>query len=169
MVIRFCRALILIVGLFLIHLIFINLLPSPFNNINLIFLYLLWQIIHYNKLPVWQSLVLAGLLELFSSTPFGINLIIYPASFTLLFWISKNILVNRSFYTIIITTALGVVLFRLIFIIALLILNVFIASLFTLNQEILIYIGWEIVLNCAFSVIIYLVTLSSFLKNNKWF
>ncbi len=173
---KYCRSLLLIISLFLVHLVAINFLPVPINKINLIFLFLLWQIIYKNKLLIGYSLIFASLLELFSSTPFGVNLVIYPASLLIIYWFSKNILTNRSFFTIIIITALGTVIFKLIFYFSLVILNIFIPSLFALNQEIFILAGWEVLFNSLFSAIIYLINYNilknlnpTFLKINKRF
>lgn len=134
----------------------INFLPFPFDHINVIILSLLWLIILSNKpATIWLILLLSWLTELFSATPFGVDLIALMATLLITSWLLTHVLTNRSIYLAFLLALLGLVIYRSIFFILLICLN-FLKPSFVLNKEIIIAVTWEIILTGAASCVLYL-------------
>ena len=117
---------ILIFGIFILHIGVANTLPYPFNNINIIFLILAWQIFFNNRpQAIWYMLPLAFLTELFTSAPFGINSISLFVSLIATKWLLDNLFTNRSVYIVFLSSVLSLAIYRLVFILLSYFINLF--------------------------------------------
>lgn len=101
---------------FLIHILFIYLLPYPANRINFLFIILLWLIIHKNDpLTLWLALPLSFATELFSSLPFGLSTAAILSSLFFEHWLLLNIFTNHSWYIALLCGFTALVSYRLLF------------------------------------------------------
>ncbi|PIT88798.1 MAG: hypothetical protein COU29_00240 [Candidatus Magasanikbacteria bacterium CG10_big_fil_rev_8_21_14_0_10_36_32] len=117
---------ILIFTIFVLHIGVANTLPYPFNNINVIFLILAWQIFFNNRpRAIWYMLPLAFLMELFTSAPFGINSISLFVSLISTKWLLDNLFTNRSVYIVFLSSAVSLAIYRLVFITLIYFINFF--------------------------------------------
>lgn len=92
-------------------------LPYPFDQINVIFVAMVWLIILSSRLEIiWLGAPLAFLLEIFSSAPFGLNSFVLLLSFLLVYWLLANFLTNRSFLIVLLLGLIGMTFYRLVFI-----------------------------------------------------
>lgn len=133
--------------IFIIHIGVANILPYPFNNINIVFLILAWQIF-FNNHPhaIWYILPLAFLLELFTVAPFGINSISLLISLITTKWLLDNIFTNRSFYIVFLSSAISLAIYRITFILLNYSINLFLYHTKIVISKSFIEVGMEIIL-----------------------
>lgn len=145
--------------IFIVHLLVINLFPYPFNHINTVFLCLFWLVIFSGQSKIlWLALPLAFLLELFSPVPFGVITAALILSLAIIGWFLFNIFTNRSLYIVFLSAFLGLLLYRLLFVLILYILNLFKGGYQLLLPEILLNIFLEIILTAGVLTFFYFLT-----------
>lgn len=154
-------------AIFIAHVLILNILPFPFNHLNIILIIFLWLIIYSGSERIlWLALPLAFLLELFVSSPFGLTSVALIFTLMVMHWILRNIFTNRSLYIVFFAGFLGIAIFRFSFLTILLLINLF-NSDFTLSwPEVLTNIFYEIVLTTALFFLIYLLTILFFKRLN---
>lgn len=102
------------------------LLPFPFNQINLIFIYVVWLNVNNSSGRVLRiALLLSFFTELFSSSPFGFSTLALLLSLIVLQWFLNNIFTNHSWYVVMITGGISLIGYRLLFFVLLIIAHVF--------------------------------------------
>lgn len=167
-ILKFLSFLILILGIFFLHLFVINCLPTPFNHINVIFLAILWLIIlSVSKDALMVSLPLAFLLELYTSQFFGIYSLSLIISLSVINWFLMNIFTNRSIYIMFLSCFFGLFLYKFLFIVLIILgdfLLYFKRNLFFSWESYLLESFWEIILT-SFLGVLFLFTLSLFFKS----
>lgn len=103
----------LLIGLVIIQISFINGLPTVFKNINLIIIVLVFilGLVGFNSAFWWA--VGAGLfLDIFSFLPFGINLLCLLATLLLINFLLTNFFTNRSLYSFLVLNFFYTLIFR---------------------------------------------------------
>ena len=140
----------------IIHIIVNEVLPQPFNFINVIFIFILLLLIikRVNNI-LWLIFPLCFLLELYSSAPFGINTLALLTTFAIIDWALNNIFVHRSVYIAIFSSLFGILCYRLLFILFLIMLNKF--QLYFFWQVTLMEILWEVTLTTSTLAIAYVI------------
>lgn len=135
----------------------INFFPFPYSRINLIFLYLLLVLIvdPDNSVVLWQGLALAFVSELFSSTPFGINMLSCMGTLVVSQWMLKNIFTNRSSYIVFLMSVLSIVLYRFQYFTYLSAGDFINHSVNSLNLHTFIGVFWEAFLTSAILFVLY--------------
>lgn len=161
------RYILLAISIFISHVLILNILPFPFNHINIILILFLWFIIYNGHDRIlWLVLPLAFLLELFVSFPFGLTSAALLLTLIMMHWLLVNFFTNRSLYIVFLAGFLGITIFRFSFIIFLLIVNLFNAD-FTISwPEILTNILYEITLTTGVFFLFYLLTRLFFKRLN---
>jgi hypothetical protein len=156
-----------IIIIFVIHVLVLNILPSPFNHIHIILIAFLWLTIYSGSHHVlWLMLPLAFLLELFVAFPYGLTSLALFSTTVIMFWMLMNIFTNRSLYIVLLSGFLATALFRFFSIIFLLLVNMFNAN-FTISwSEVLSSIFYEIIFTTTVFFLFYLLTLFFFRKFN---
>lgn len=132
--------------LILIHLEVSFLFPYPLNKLNIIAAFIvLFMLIRETGIIIWIALAAHMFLELYAVTPFGT--IIFPAVLATLvtYWIHRDVLTNRSWYTAPILTSILLVLFRCGYIMLVTIERVISTSNPSINyKNLIITITWEL-------------------------
>lgn len=148
-----------ILSILVAHIFVVNFLPFPFNHINTTFsLLLLFLTLGSNKKIIWLGLFTSYFAELFSGTPFGIGMASTIISLLVVNWFQLNILTNRSGYMVFLSLLLGVTLYRILFVVFLIINNYFFHLELLPYKEIVVDAGWEILLSSVVLFVLYLVT-----------
>ncbi len=100
----------------------LDFLPYPINRINVIIATILGMFIFTADIRALFLIIPTGfLLEILSSTPFGISSVSLAVSLVAVGWVLLNILTNRSVFIVILSGLMAVIIFRFLFTILLLI------------------------------------------------
>lgn len=120
-------------------------LPPPFSMINVIFIMAILLLLYFESgWVIWIVFSTHLILELYTTTtPFGIVLISSTLSILFAYWIYRNILTNRSWYSGIALTFLTLVMFRFIFCAAILVVSVLLVKYDIYWSELLLSFVWE--------------------------
>lgn len=149
----------IILSILVLHFLIINFLPYPINHINIIFLSLLWLIILYPKQNIlWIALAVLYISELFTSMAFGISSIAMLISLSAVSWFLFNIFTDRSFPVIILSSVIGLILYRFLFFLFLIFYNLYAHQNLLPGKEILADVLWEIFLSSLILSVIYLIS-----------
>ncbi|HAT03988.1 MAG TPA: hypothetical protein DCS29_04430 [Candidatus Magasanikbacteria bacterium] len=136
--------------LVILHIAFLNILPSPLNALNTIFSIIVLLIIVTNSgKVVWISFFVYFLLDIYSSTPFGTNLFAGTLTTLVIYWFHKDIFTNQSLLSTFVITAAGLVVFRLMYTC----INLFYKDF--LWSDLFIAYGWEIVCTVIVALILH--------------
>ena len=112
----FGTTILLILGSITVHLSIINLFPYPFNYINILFVIMIWPLIFSEKKRLLTLAVpLTFFMELFSSAPFGINIVSIICSLIFVRWLLLNLFTNRSIYIVFLAGLFVTITYRLLF------------------------------------------------------
>lgn len=132
------------------HIGLFNILPSPLNNTNIIFIALILLIVFNGSGKiVWLSFVLHFFMDLYSVSPFGVYLISGTLSILFLYWLHKGVFANQSLLSVFVMTSLGLIIFRILYIILMLFgSNILITDLLT-------KFTWELIFTILSTVICY--------------
>jgi len=148
----------------IIHLLVASLFYYPFNHIHVVYIALLWLLLYTgSSIALWVAVVLSFFLELFVTTPFGVNTISLVGSLMVVSWFLLNVLTNRSITTVLSASLMGLVLYRLFFLIILSVVINLARSQGWPGKEMIINMIWEILLSAASLALIYFVS-SRFIK-----
>jgi len=128
----------LIIFFWIFQIAFVNTMPYPFNNINLIIVVLIFALFIFDiKGVLLWSAGLGWLMDLYDFTPMGLNLISLVIAVGIVCLLRDNFFTNRSLYAML---ALTFVMF-LIFEINIYIINYFLA-VFTHQELALVFNGY---------------------------
>ncbi|OGH70343.1 MAG: hypothetical protein A2754_00230 [Candidatus Magasanikbacteria bacterium RIFCSPHIGHO2_01_FULL_47_8] len=104
-----------ILAIFIAHSAVVNFLPFPINRINIVYMALLWLTVNKGTATViWLALILSFLTELFSSTPFGVDMAALLMSLIFLNWFLLNIFTSHSWYTVFFSGLIGFICYRVL-------------------------------------------------------
>ncbi len=144
--------------IFIINIGIANLLPQPWNHINLIILIAIWLLIFRNQFEFIRYLfVLSIISELFHSTPFGLNTAALIITVAALDWLLLNLLTNRFFLIVFVAGVLSIIIYRLTAILLLYLSSFIIGGSVNLSQSFLLTLFLEALVNGVILVIAYLV------------
>ncbi len=102
--------------IFIAHIWVNNVLPYPFEHINLVFVFLfLTLLMNKTEQALWYSLILGLFLELFVASSFGVTMISLYFCLLTTSWLLTYFLTNRSFYIITLTSAISIFIYRVYF------------------------------------------------------
>ncbi len=118
---RFIFFLLVLLLTFLFHIFFSYTLPAPFNTMNMAFIVLFFMLWWKEAGSiVWTSFFLHFFFEFVSDLPFGITTFSGTMSILAGYWLYMTVFTNRSWYGISLLLLVSIVIFRLLFIILLL-------------------------------------------------
>lgn len=144
--------------IFVIHICLANLLPPPWNHINILILIAVWFLIFRDQSNFIRYIfALSVVSELFHSTPFGINTAALLITVAILDWLLLNVLTNRFFLIVFVAGALSIALYRVCAIALLYLWNLFSGGSVYLSQNFLFALLWECAINGAVLTIAYLI------------
>lgn len=102
-------------GVLSLHVATNYLLPYPFREINVIFLFLLWNVVFRDKQNyLWLGFALSLVTELFTSLPFGVTTFSVIVSILIVQRIFQVIFTNYSWYSIFLLAIIGIIFLKLI-------------------------------------------------------
>lgn len=123
------------------------LLPSPWNNINIIFAAIIISIIGWESgVSIWLSCLLHFFMELYSISPFG--LILLPSAISIIFayWLYIFIFTNRSWSSSVALTAIAIIAYRVLYTLIFVILEYFNKGFNIAWKALLMRYFWELAL-----------------------
>lgn len=142
----------------IIHMAFLYLFPYPLNKINVIFMFLVLAMLWTDSgIVVWVSFLLHFFIELYALTPFGIVLFSGTIATLMLFWLYRNVFINRSFVAVVSLSAAAILLYRFLYTLT---LSIF-AYPIIVQQSFFSLIGvyaWEMLFTVIGAVILYGIT-----------
>ena len=145
--------------LVLTHTILVDLLPYPFNFLNITYIGLVWWLMYDSTHETRAAiLTVAFLTELYASTPFGVVLFAFVASLLITDWMLRTILTNHSWYMVFLAGILSLSLYHALYIFILILLASFFHSGFAPNQKIIIVTMGEVLLSSLALMVLYFVS-----------
>ncbi|MFZ2189698.1 MAG: hypothetical protein WA057_04990 [Candidatus Magasanikiibacteriota bacterium] len=134
------------------------LLPYPFNKINILFIAIIIFILWKNSgTIIWFAFFSHLLLELFSTTPFGIILFSSTISILFTYWLYQEIFTNRSLLSTLAIGFFALFFYRVLYLL-LLILAKFLSFTTSIPwQSIFITFFWEFIFTLTALAIIYFI------------
>lgn len=158
----------LIVLLAIINIGFSYLIPYPFSKLNIVFAILV-SLFFWNEsgLVVWAAFFVSLIVELYTTTPFGVVLISNTLGILFAYWLYKWLFTNRSWYAMAALSLVSISLYRLLYISMLLFFSIFIDSLIIPWNLVLINSAWELLFTSTAIVLFYFMASFFFKKNNS--
>ena len=141
-----------------LHWIIVDVFPYPYNNINLTILFsLILIIILGNSKVMWWFFVPFLLEELFTATPYGLNILAIFSALAFFNWCLQSVFVSRSLLIIWLMALATIVGYRLILYLLLFFTGSVNLEFFTFSwQNIGLNLFWELVLTGIALVVSYL-------------
>ncbi|MBD3311725.1 MAG: hypothetical protein GF349_04535 [Candidatus Magasanikbacteria bacterium] len=156
---QFLLALVGIIILSILNIGLSYILPYPWSKINIIFAALILLMVWWESgFIVWVAFLSFFIIELFAVTPFGLILFSSTVSILISYWFYQLIFTNQSWYTAISLSFFSIFLYRLIYIIILLMLIFFGFDINYPQSQFYYILLWEMILTCALVGIIYLLS-----------
>ncbi|MFH1286697.1 MAG: hypothetical protein ABII02_03010, partial [Candidatus Magasanikbacteria bacterium] len=91
-------------------------LPSPFHHINIIFscvvLFIVWW---ESGWAVWISFFLHLMVELYSTSPFGVVLVSSTVSVLAVYWLYKDVITNHSLPGAMLLGGIAIIIYRALY------------------------------------------------------
>jgi hypothetical protein len=144
--------------IFILQIAAANLLPPPWNRLNLIFIAaMLIMIFNRQNQFVWYLFGLSLMSELFHSSPFGLNTAALCVSIAALDWLLINKLTNRFFPIVFIAGLIGVFTYRSAYLIMAAISHLIFGTAFALSAPLALDFLFEMLINAALLTVIYLI------------
>lgn len=163
--IKFILSLISTFIVFFAHSFIFLTMPFPFSQINLVFIAVILMVVWYEAgWVVWYAFILFLLLDFYSALPFGITLFSGTMATLIIFYLYLNIFTNKSWYGVSALAFLGLMVFRLIYIILMFLDSlVFGKESGTISPDFFSLISWEVFLTTITLGIIFIL-LTKFTK-----
>lgn len=134
------------------------LLPYPFNKINILFIVIIIFILWKNSgTIIWFTFFSHLLLELFSTTPFGIILFSSTISVLFTYWLYQEIFTNRSLLSTVAIGFFALFFYRLFYMLLLILAKSFSLIINIPWQSIFITFFWEFIFTLSVLAIIYFI------------
>lgn len=139
-----------------VHLFFKSFFPPPVNYINFLLLTMVFLSVFYRNSPLYQLLLIPiFFLEPFSSYAYGVHAGAIILSCLFVKWCVRTFFTNNSFFTIITTSMLAVLCFRLFLFIEVSIENFLLLENLSFSNDILAQLLYEILANTLFITLAY--------------
>jgi hypothetical protein len=158
----------IIMFIIIFHILVKEFFSYPWNNTNILFLSMIWLIIVTGKGEIlWLMLIPAFLMELFSSTLFGLQSFAFLFSLSILSLILLTVFTNYSIYIVFLSGIIGMFLYRTIFVLFYFLNTFFKLPLtYSLTTELFIDWGWETILTSLLLTVVYFIS-TRFIKKLK--
>lgn len=169
---RLAKFIIMALLIFSLHLFFISRTGFPFNQINLIYIFLACLMISSdNPRIIWSIFFISFLMELYSSLPFGLNAGALIVSLLFFQWSLINFFTNHTWYMVGLVGMLSSALYHFILFALLALTDVFSKDFnFIFNRQLIYSIFLEMIfIGIAISIIYSLILAikNRLSKNNK--
>jgi hypothetical protein len=140
------------------HLFFAYVLSYPASLINILFIFiLLILLIRESGIVVWFAFGCHFIIELYSTTPFGVILLSATSATLITYWTYKRVFTNRSWYAGAILSALCITQYRVLYVLTLSSLRLFGIGDPVPYRPLMTAFVWEVLLTSVIVGISYLV------------
>jgi hypothetical protein len=147
-----------ITAIFIAQICVANLLSPPWNRLNIIFISALWLLVMSPKRNfIWYIFFLSLVIDLFHSSPFGVNTAALLISLYCMDWLLTNILTNRFFVIIFLAGLTGIALYKLAYLVLMSACHFIFSTSFLVNSSFILDIVYEMLINSAALTLAYLV------------
>lgn len=154
--------LVMVSGIFVVHIAINYLVPTPFNYVNVILIFLAWVTFRQNNnQPVWFALALGFLIELFSADHFGLSMAALVSSVIVLNWLLRTVFTNYSWYMILCASALFVVTYQVATLIFRAIAQIVLRQPLYFTSAVIKEISVEALVNAVILAVVYLLMAST--------
>lgn len=107
-----------------VHLSISMLLPHPVSSINTVFIGFVFILLFWEpSVVVWVALITSYLIELYSTTPFGIVLFSVTAAAVCMLWVYNYVFTNKTYFTAGALIFSSLIIYRFIFVLLIFILE----------------------------------------------
>ena len=156
---RILRVFLLSIIAVLLHFFAVSLFPYPLNLVNISLSIIIINLIISNRPQIlWLAFMIGFLTEFFITVGFGVNLSALIITTFLIYWLYNYIFTNRSIYMTVVLTTISITVYHFLFLLGSLVLSVFQnINLPFFNFEIIINLGWEIIITNILTIILYLI------------
>jgi len=121
------------------------LFPYPYSKMNILFIVLLLVLVwRQSGYVVWMSFFLHFLIELYTLTPFGVVLFSSTISILGAYWLSENVLTNRSWLSTVFLGIMTMTTYRILYLVALLTARLFSSSVDIVWSGLATTFAWEL-------------------------
>lgn len=157
-VIRFILIALGVLLLSAIHIGLAFILPFPWSKINIIFVLLVVLLFWWDSgYIIWLAFFSHLLIELYTTTPFGVLLFSGTISFLLAFWFYRYFFTNRSWYAAAALGLLTLLIYRSLYFFGLLFCKIFGLTATLPWQNILLTSIWELIFSVPAIALIFFV------------
>ncbi|MBH41646.1 MAG: hypothetical protein CL685_02950 [Candidatus Magasanikbacteria bacterium] len=157
------RKIVFIILSFILYLFVLYLFPYPFSLINVFFAIATMHLfLNESFAVVWYILLVHFFVELYSTQPFGVIVFSAVISVLIMLWLYQHVFTNKSWYTAAGLVFCTLLIFRILYLVALFILSLFgYATMFSFSS-IYYSFAWEICLTTVCSIVSHLILTKSF-------
>lgn len=147
------------VGLFLLHILIVTNLPSPFNQFNISIIFLAWLALRSRTATALVFAIIFGFLSsLFSAEAFGLSVFAMLCTLGLFNWMLVTIFTSHSWYMILLAGCLFLASYQIIFLTAASAFNLFTRQPFALTTNTFWIAGFSILINALGLAFIFSIT-----------
>lgn len=153
---RLILACLSVVAMVFFHLVFVSVLPVPLRSLNVLFgAVILYLVLTGKGGAVWLAFATNGILELYASTPFGIQMFSSVISVLISFWALRELFINSSWYAVAAISAGSLAFYRILYTLILFLFNPPGYPFPSLRFLAAAY-GWEMALTASFVTVSYI-------------
>jgi len=133
-------------------------LPFPYSKVSIFFAgVILWLLWGGRGSVVWFTFFGSLIVELYSAAPFGLTLFSSTIAMLFGYWLYRQIFTNRSWYAAIAISLMVLCLYRLTYVLGLIVCYIFGAEIGIYWQPILTTVFWEIIFTTILISILYFI------------
>ena len=134
------------------------LLPYPYNKVNVPFAFLsIMILLKESGSIVWLAFLVHFLIELYTVTPFGVVLSAGTMAFLAMYWLYRSLFTNRTIWAALAITLIGLILYRALYSLWLVIIAGFDVSSDISWQPLFLIYFWELLFTLFLTAIFYAV------------
>jgi len=153
--------------LFVVHIAISNMLPEPWNRLNVIFISAMCVLLFQKKDSfIWYIFILSLVAELFYSSPFGLNTATLFFAIIVMDWLLLNLLTNRFILTIFVAGLLGMLIYRTAYLLLFSALSKIVNLSFSINMPVIYDFLLEAIINALVLTIIFYISSLLLKKSN---
>lgn len=141
-----------------LHILIKTIFPFPLDHLNIIMLAVIWINVFNPEATLFEIMIIPLLLlELFASTPYGLNTSTLLVSCFLIRWFVLNIFTNYSLYMVVSVAFLNLLCYRIIWYSIATLLNIFSDTHIFITSEVLRQWFYEILMTGFLLILLYII------------
>lgn len=141
-------------------------LPAPWDQINVIFIFLLFFLfIRQSGSVIWMTFFSHMLIELYTTTPYGIVLYSSTLAMVAMHWFMIRVITNRTWYSVTLLSIIGLLLYRSLYTLGIIITSFATGQVYNW-RALASDLGWELCLTslvvAGIAVLLHLIQVRAF-------